>query len=181
MGRTNKSGSLWFLCFTQRQRARTTWCDNISSKSIRSDTYAHCSDIEKKDHLHFSLMWILLPPLKNISNRKKSHDFNSNEPLTAVWTADADFGMIYHSQPSLVVFTPHDTCVDATARLLTTSSTRSSTMRPCSSVRTLLTHIQPSSSSLWTINMSPFRKLEIQRIPINITAHKELLQLQIPC
>lgn len=47
--------------------------------------------------------------------------------------------------------------------VLTTSSTRSSTMRPCSSVRTLVTHIQPSSSSLWTINMSPFRKLDTHR------------------
>lgn len=48
--------------------------------------------------------------------------------------------------------------------VLTTSSTKSSTMSPCSSVRTLLTHIQPSSSSLWTINMSPLRKLQIDQV-----------------
>lgn len=71
--------------------------------------------------------------------------------------------IIYHSPrcfPDATAVYYHYISIFCAVR--TTSSTRSSTMRPCSSVRTLVTHIQPSSSSLWTINMSPFRKLKSQ-------------------
>lgn len=100
----------------------------------------------ERNNLHFPLMWILLPPLQY-----QEIDHISN--LTYCWINlhNDDRLLMLRNKPHMFYWA------------LTTSSTRSSTMRPCSSVRTLVTHIQPSSSSLWTINMSPFRKLEMSQ------------------
>lgn len=96
--------------------------------------------------LHFSLMGILFPTLR----------INWNESINLYANLQEDHKMTVFCKELLQV---------KSSETHTTSSTRSSTIRPCSSVRTLVTHIQPSSSSLWTINMSPLRKLtDMQRI-----------------